>query len=133
MALDPRLSSVELLALAALRVKQRAATALDQVVVLQIEYDAYVAEPLLGERYVLALPGKAPSIEAWYQSVARASGLRSRRRAGPGVRPSGAQVVDVSLSRLARPGPVPGPGVVVCAGACPLEPERAVARPVCAV
>ena len=45
MALDPRLSSVELLALAALRVKQRAATALDQVVVLQIEYDAYVAEP----------------------------------------------------------------------------------------
>ena len=59
MALDPRLACVELLALAAMRAKQHQADAPTQSVVLQIEYDAYGDEPpLLGERYVLALPRK---------------------------------------------------------------------------
>ena len=39
-------------------------------VILHIEYDAYQDEPpLLGERYVLALPQKAPSAEAWYRAT----------------------------------------------------------------
>jgi hypothetical protein len=43
-----------------------------QAVVLKIEYDAVGEEPpLLGERYVLVLPAKAPSAELWYQRVAR--------------------------------------------------------------
>ena len=72
MALDPRLASVELLTLAAMRAKQRQEAAPDQAVVLQIEYDAFEDEPpLLGERYVLYLPAKAPSVEAWYTATAR--------------------------------------------------------------
>lgn len=73
MPLDPRLTSLELLALAALRLQQRQREPPpDQAVVLQIEYDAYQDEPpLLGERYVLYLPQKAPSAEAWYRATAR--------------------------------------------------------------
>ena len=72
MALDPRLSDVTLLAIAARRAKARAVQAPEQAVVIQIEYDAYEDEPpLLGERYVLYLPQKAPSVEAWYTATAR--------------------------------------------------------------
>ena len=43
-----------------------------RAVVLQLAYDAYGDEPpLLGERYVLYLPAKAPSAEAWYNAPAR--------------------------------------------------------------
>jgi hypothetical protein len=70
MALDPRLADPLLLALAARRAKARQATAPNQAVVLQIEYDAYGDEPpLKGEQYVLYLPNKAPSIEAWYTAT----------------------------------------------------------------
>jgi hypothetical protein len=62
---------VQLLTLAALRAAQRKANDPGQAVVLQIEYDAYGDEPpLLGERYVLYLPQKAPSVEAWYEATA---------------------------------------------------------------
>ena len=71
MALDPRLASVQLLTLAAMRAKERQAAAPDQVVVLQVEYDAYEDEPpLLGEQYVYVLPAKAPSAEDWYRATA---------------------------------------------------------------
>ena len=72
MALDPRLADPLLLALAAMRVKELKQAASLQAVVVQIEYDAYEDEPpLLGERYVLYLPQKAPSAEAWYRATAR--------------------------------------------------------------
>jgi hypothetical protein len=62
---------VQLLTLAALRAAQRKANDPGQAVVLQIEYDAYGDEPpLLGERYVLYLPQKAPFVEAWYEATA---------------------------------------------------------------
>jgi hypothetical protein len=71
-ALDPRLASVQLLTLAALRARQRAATQPGQAVVLQIVYDAYEDEPpLVGERHVLYLSQQAPSVEAWTQATAR--------------------------------------------------------------
>jgi hypothetical protein len=69
-ALDPRLANIQLLALAAMRARQRAATQPGEAVVLQIEYDAYGDEPpLKGEQYVLYLPNKAPSVEAWYKAT----------------------------------------------------------------
>lgn len=75
MALDPRLASVQLLTLAALRARQRAATQPGEAVVLQIVYDAYGEEPPLeGARHVLYLPQQAPSIEAWYQGLGALSG-----------------------------------------------------------
>ena len=81
-ALDPRLASIELLTLAALRARQRQDAEPTRTVVLQIEYDAYGDEPpLLGERYVLVLPQKAPSVEAWYQAMAR---FRDPPRHAPG-------------------------------------------------
>jgi hypothetical protein len=84
MALDPRLASPLLLALAAKRAKQRQVAASTQAVVLQIEYDAYGDEPpLKGEQYVLYLPNKAPSVEAWYQATAH-----FRARLSPGEDPS---------------------------------------------
>jgi hypothetical protein len=55
-----------------------------EAVVLQIEYDAYGAEPpVLGEQYVIYLPNKAPSIEAWYKATAH-----FRARLSPGEDPS---------------------------------------------
>jgi hypothetical protein len=70
MGLDARLANIQLLTLAAMRAKQRQAAAPTQAVVLQIEYDAYGEEPpLKGEQYVLYLPNKAPSIEAWYTAT----------------------------------------------------------------
>ena len=72
MALDPRLASPQLLALAAMRLTQRQDTAPTPAVVLQFDYDAYDEEPpRAGERYVLYLPQQAPSVEAWYQATAR--------------------------------------------------------------
>jgi hypothetical protein len=69
-ALDPRLASPLILVMAAKRAKERQAAASTQAVVLQIEYDAYGDEPpLKGEQYVLYLPNKAPSIEAWYTAT----------------------------------------------------------------
>jgi hypothetical protein len=67
MALDARLASVELLTLAAMRAKQREATAPTQTVTLQIEYvDARGIEPPeLGESYTYAVPAKAPGGGAW--------------------------------------------------------------------
>jgi hypothetical protein len=71
MALDARLACLEILVMAAKRAKERqAAPPPGQAVVLQIQYDAYEDEPpLLGERYVLYLPEKAPSVEAWYKAT----------------------------------------------------------------
>ena len=62
MALDPRLASVELLALAAMRARQHQGTAPRQTVTLQIEYyDARGIEPPeLGESYTYELPATAP-------------------------------------------------------------------------
>ena len=83
MALDPRLADPLLLALAARRAKARQATAPNQAVVLQIEYDAYGDEPpLKGEQYVLYLSEKAPSVEAWYKATAR---FRESPRPAPGA------------------------------------------------
>jgi hypothetical protein len=49
-----------------------------QAVVVQIAYDAYGDEPpLVGEQYVLYLPNKAPSVEAWYEATAH---LRAKLR-----------------------------------------------------
>jgi hypothetical protein len=57
--------------MAAKRAKERQAAESTQAVVLQIEYDAYGDEPpLKGEQYVLYLPQKAPSVEAWYEATA---------------------------------------------------------------
>ena len=62
MALDPRLASVELLALAAMRAKQHQVTAPRQTVTLQVEYyDARGIEPpSKGESYTYSLPATAP-------------------------------------------------------------------------
>lgn len=58
MALDPRLMSIELLTLAAMRAKQRQHEAPRQCVTLQVVYyDARGIEPdELGESYTVALP-----------------------------------------------------------------------------
>jgi hypothetical protein len=72
MSLDPRLANETLLVLAALRLKSRPPGPPMQTWVLQIVYEAVGDEPpLLGERYVLYLPQKAPSAEAWYSATAR--------------------------------------------------------------
>jgi hypothetical protein len=83
MALDARLACLEILVMAAKRAKERQATPPPtQAVVLQIEYDAYGEEPpTKGERYVLYLPAKAPSVEAWYKATAR---FREPPRPAPG-------------------------------------------------
>jgi hypothetical protein len=82
MALDPRLASVELLTVAALRARSRQQQEPTRAVVLQIVYDAYGDEPeVLGERHVLYLPEQAPSVEAWYRSTAR---FREPRKPAPG-------------------------------------------------
>ena len=83
-ALDPRLASVHLLTLAAMRARQRAATQPAQVVVLQIEYDAYGDEP-----------------RSWASGMC--SICRSKRRLlRPGIRAT-ARFRD-------PPGPAPGGG-----------------------
>jgi hypothetical protein len=62
MALDPRLASLELLALAAMRAKQRQVTAPRRTVTLQVVYyDARGIEPPSpGEAYTYELPAPAP-------------------------------------------------------------------------
>jgi hypothetical protein len=79
MALDPRLASTLLLALAAKRAKERQATQPGGGVVIRIAYDAYGDEPPPGgEQSVIYLPNKAPSIEAWYRATEH---FRARLRA----------------------------------------------------
>jgi|RhiMethySRZTD1v2_1073278.scaffolds.fasta_scaffold31037_6 hypothetical protein len=67
MTLDPRLASVELLTLAALRAKRHQVEAPGEAVVW-IPYDGYDEAPLAGGAGCLYLSEKAPSIEAWASS-----------------------------------------------------------------
>jgi hypothetical protein len=61
MALDARLRSVELLTLAAMRVRARQVSAPPRQVELQIlYYDLRTGEEELGERYTYELPTPAP-------------------------------------------------------------------------
>ena len=80
------LACVELLALAAMRAKQRQDAEPTRTVVLQIEYDAYGDEPpLLGERYVLAAAAESadpsrPGIAPWRAFGSRRGQRRERGR-----------------------------------------------------
>jgi hypothetical protein len=79
MALDPRLMSVELLALAAVRLRERRAQQTDPYGVCWL--DEYVDDPTeAGDSPSgIYLPRKADSIEAWYNSPLIA-GFRAKLR-----------------------------------------------------
>jgi hypothetical protein len=85
-ALDPRLASPELLALAALRVKQRRDSQTDPTQVVWLGMDGEPEDPDAAESPSgIYLPRKCASVEAWYTSPLIA-GMRARLRA-PGDRP----------------------------------------------
>jgi hypothetical protein len=71
MALDPRLASVELLALAALRAKQRQGSPEDPYPVTWLEGAPGDPPPDDLRPGGIYLPRKCESVEEWYQSVAR--------------------------------------------------------------
>jgi hypothetical protein len=85
MALDPRLANIQLLALAALRAKQRQESQADPYAVVVL--DEYLDDPTAAgdSPSGIYLPRKADSIEAWYNSPLIA-GMRAKLRE-PGDHP----------------------------------------------
>ena len=86
MALDARLANVQLLALAAMRAKQRQDAQTDPTQVVWLGMDGEPEDPDAAvSPSGIYLPRKCASVEAWYTSPLIA-GMRAKLRA-PGDRP----------------------------------------------
>jgi hypothetical protein len=86
-ALDPRLASVELLALAALRAKQRQGSQADPSAVVWLGMDGLPEDPAGAGRSPsgLYLPRKCASVEEWYHSPLIAAMRAKLREPGGGA------------------------------------------------
>jgi hypothetical protein len=90
MALDPRLASAELLALAAMRAKQRQGSQADAYAVVWLGMDGRPEDPADEGRSPsgIYLPRKAASVEEWVKSPL-VQGFRAKLREPGGARHAG--------------------------------------------